>query len=1005
MDKIKILAPKITETSRARIITFEFLTSLNTIICVDKCFLETANHERFEFVSKYESYDTKDRKKLELIHNISDKISFMNSYIYLSFTDIVYRTEYSYMYKYDISRIWKMKKSETKDVDENRLKELKDNIGVEDTEEKFFNLKSDDIIINRYIGALKEESYFLSNNGGKKYELFSGKMVHKLPDYYAYYFETQDEIYLPESTKGELILSGQKKVSCNVISCEDTQIMLSLTSYVGDDINGAELLVKPWEIPRKLAYKLSEYKRKDNTICASLLHEGLLLVDSNRPLSDLKFGQDEAVKSSLNNQVTLIWGPPGTGKTHTMASIIAEAYHSKKKILVVSHSNISVDGVINKLYERKNELGLHDAFKNGQILRYGYPRNKDLLSRREALSYTYTFDSETELKATFESYTKEVDGLNKKKQVNSVEYKKAEKKLKEIKAIIKDKEKQNVLNASVVATTITKVFMDSLFDDRFYDYVLFDEVSMANMPQIIYAAMKTYKHLVLVGDFCQLSPIVQSDRKKDLGTDVFRYLGIAGSDNRINYHPWLVMLNVQRRMYPKIAKFSNKEIYKGLLKSDKENQNENIVNIAPFKGSSMVFVDIKGINAPIAKDKNHSHFNIVSAMVSVRIAMSVKSPKVSIGIIAPYVAQVRLIRSLINLMRPKAKVTCATIHQFQGSERDIIILDIVENFPANKLGILLTEGDSNNVTRLINVAITRAKGKFIAVGDSRFWKNQTNHIFEKLRKHILQEGTIVDYKTFNAYKNEKVIITFSDYENQFFDDIENAKKKIVISLPAPFNELGESKKILRLLDKTRSNCVEIIVKTRCFNELSDDWKEITRETENAIFPLIVIDDEIVWYGVPALKSKFSLKNGYSFENRENFIFRVKNSRFASLVIKFTDLETNDSGSKLSEKYQKYGEKNISRDFKAYIMDNIKCKKCGAYMGMARGKRAPYLKCSNLKCGNNEWLTVDLVDNYIFEYNIKCPECGGALKAKLGSYGVYVQCNNYEERHFIKVENL
>lgn len=47
--------------------------------------------------------------------------------------------------------------------------------------------------------------------------------------------------------------------------------------------------------------------------------------------------------------------------------------------------------------------------------------------------------------------------------------------------------------------------------------------------------------------------------------------------------------------------------------------------------------------------------------------------------------------------------------------------------------------EPNQVARLINVAITRGKGKVITVANARFWENVfkgTNHIFYKLLQHI-----------------------------------------------------------------------------------------------------------------------------------------------------------------------------------------------------------------------------------------------------------------------------
>ena len=64
--------------------------------------------------------------------------------------------------------------------------------------------------------------------------------------------------------------------------------------------------------------------------------------------------------------------------------------------------------------------------------------------------------------------------------------------------------------------------------------------------------MYAKEKLVLVGDFRQLAPIVQSEAKEVLSVDIFSYLGMVKA-REPHAHPWLVMLNEQRRMHPAIS--------------------------------------------------------------------------------------------------------------------------------------------------------------------------------------------------------------------------------------------------------------------------------------------------------------------------------------------------------------------------------------------------------------------------------------------------------------------
>src|SRR5690606_38246913 len=65
-------------------------------------------------------------------------------------------------------------------------------------------------------------------------------------------------------------------------------------------------------------------------------------------------------------------------------------------------------------------------------------------------------------------------------------------------------------------------------------------------------------------------------------------------------------------------------------------------------------------------------------------------------------------------------VVASTVHRFQGSERSLIIIDLVDGFPQKRPGSLSYGGPGSDAMRLINVAITRAQNKLIILADLRF---------------------------------------------------------------------------------------------------------------------------------------------------------------------------------------------------------------------------------------------------------------------------------------------
>ena len=88
-----------------------------------------------------------------------------------------------------------------------------------------------------------------------------------------------------------------------------------------------------------------------------------------------------------------------------------------------------------------------------------------------------------------------------------------------------------------------------------------------------------------------------------------------------------------------------------------------------------------------------------------------------VGIITPYNAQSRLLHAMSRDAAEhdpgQREITCATVHQFQGSEKDVIIYDAVDCYRMQYPGMLLSSMANNYANRLYNVAVTRAKGKML----------------------------------------------------------------------------------------------------------------------------------------------------------------------------------------------------------------------------------------------------------------------------------------------------
>ena len=79
--------------------------------------------------------------------------------------------------------------------------------------------------------------------------------------------------------------------------------------------------------------------------------------------------------------------------------------------------------------------------------------------------------------------------------------------------------------------------------------------------------------------------------------------------------------------------------------------------------------------------------------------------------IAPYRAQVALVRELLSGSGPAAGVLVDTVDRFQGSERSLVVYSFATYTP-DLHPLILDE-------RRLNVALTRAKHKLVLLGDLR----------------------------------------------------------------------------------------------------------------------------------------------------------------------------------------------------------------------------------------------------------------------------------------------
>lgn len=218
----------------------------------------------------------------------------------------------------------------------------------------------------------------LKEDGGKKVDIYDGYYIGIYDNKYVYFFTSSSELYLPDSTPIRVELD-KEKIPGEILICENFELTIAVDKYLGQEVSIAYLYCEPWELLIELGNRLKEIE--NTAISRNIdLVKRVLFKASEIALSGketINKGQGTAIKLSMKNDVTFIWGPPGTGKTYTLAQIAIKCIENNERVLIISHSNVAVDGAIERIVKNLEERLLEKPFfKN--IIRYGYPRDESI---------------------------------------------------------------------------------------------------------------------------------------------------------------------------------------------------------------------------------------------------------------------------------------------------------------------------------------------------------------------------------------------------------------------------------------------------------------------------------------------------------------------------------------------------------------------------------------------------------------------------------------------------
>ena len=844
-----------------------------------------------------------------------------------------------------------------------------------------------------YRMALSAEISFIRMTGGKHILLQEGKRIGRDNGQFVYLLESEDELNYPEGTP-VTIWKGQSQISGKILNCEAFSVYLISELDLGAEVEMLNISAEACYLLQSVSERLMDLSLEPSEIAQDLICNGLKEIDYRN--SDIAKGQETAVRMSLEQPITFVWGPPGTGKTQTLAKIAWVHIDKGERVLMLSYSNVSVDGAILRVTSLKN-----DVFP-GQLVRYGFPKDKRISEHPYLSSYNLAINNYPDLLKRRTQLQAEKKRLEK----NDPKLIQVEKELNEIRRELRAAESQCVRNAKFVATTVSKAIVDKEIRNGAFDVVIFDEASMATIPQIAYAAKLARKNFVCMGDFRQLPPIVQSSKESPLNADIFQYCGITQAVDQGSNHKWLCLLDTQYRMHPEIADFAGRSIYNGLLKSANgmTEKREKTVMAEPFAGRAMEFVDLSGTMSTCIKSSDDSHANVLSAFVTFSLALKAAQTQ-EVGIITPYHAQSRLLHAMVRDVNelealPHA-IKCATVHQFQGSEEDVIVYDAVDCYRLPFPGALIASTAGRYADRLFNVAMTRSKGKFICVANGSFMRNKgmsENLMFMQMLKSYRATAPMIPEIIRPNDDLEKYYFDFVEKENQvdeFIKDLATARREVRIDIPdSPANSDINTTRIAQALAEAQSRGVKVFVRAESKKNLHPTLKYFAVENHYLTDPIALIDKTVTWFGMPESAACFKIDGRTSAINNRPCI-RFWGTHTAKILYGLLEMSQVMDQAKTVEKD---AQGNLITDkLSDYVLAHKKCPVCGKPMQLKKSRNQKYfLSCSGYpSCKHTEFVETEFVEEYFYHKGNKngmlCPRCGCSLEAKISRYGIYVQC--------------
>lgn len=479
--------------------------------------------------------------------------------------------------------------------------------------------------------------------------------------------------------------------------------------------------------------------------------EALALPQEN--WTGLRSAQQEAVRRTGKGIVDL-WGPPGTGKTYTLARAVQSLVARGFKVALLAPTNVAVDTAVLALHACYRQAGI--PLSGGFIVRAGFPELDELNHYPELLAWQETLASQqrTLQRLTLskrETESKLLTAEGKERLVLQTKKAEVNKEIEDCRRLRGEELWTLARKATVLATTVYSglhreemqaffstpkvalIFDEAAMVPRYTIYPFMEFLSGGEAPQGSLRETPSEVTVILSGDPRQLGPIHSQRREQDVNMRFWLGESLMEELLQPTGEPTAAFLEEQSRMDQSICRRISSTYYSDRLKTVPDSGRPTPPLAPGWPTDGVVIVDAKKAALPSDSPAEESlrytakrHERTLQVAVRL-IREALANGTRSVLWLTPFRDQAALARKLVDLHFSAHNVRAGTVHTSQGGEADLVIFDPVNVGHRWLQGLI---GGAIDIERLLNVSVSRGRGQVIVFTNRK--ELRKNDLFRRL---------------------------------------------------------------------------------------------------------------------------------------------------------------------------------------------------------------------------------------------------------------------------------